>query len=452
MSVCAEYLGFPHLLQRMASNVSYGVQDSLNCGVCFERYNNSNHQPKILSCQHTVCSDCIKSLIEDFFVELEDDTDFKCPFCREGVSSDEIRTNLLVIEIVQAVGDYAKAHLFCPMHSYKGCQLVCTHCCQPICTVCVTEGKHTGHTVHTKDGAMIEMKKRLNTVIEKRIATLQKATAAKQERLEKELAQKEQDIDSIVCMISESLNEWKKTQQDIARQATAKALRKEIETNKAQQMSVKEKLQSSDLRSIMYACTGEEAKAEVNSDVNTDVHLQKINLDQLHTKLNYLCDTVKKLIKDNEVLPSSFPAPSRQEDMNESPITWDFMVHLCSFVFPQKDPDTHPFIPQCVKRVANVYNRNRNTQFLRVVHDKRKGLDKLLCRTDDFAFEYDCSENTKHTVCGEWMSGTSQKTEHLEKWKDVLHDPEYAAKIKNALEVWIKTLPNIRKGRPELSW
>ena len=77
-------------------------------------------------------------------------------------------------------------------------------------------------------------------------------------------------------------------------------------------------------------------------------------------------------------------------------------------------------------------------QFLRVVHDKRKGKDKLICRTDDFVFRYDCSGKEKHSVGGVWEPLESQALEFLEKWQDVLHHPEYATNITNALNLWTR--------------
>lgn len=41
------------------------------CGMCSEEYNNQIHLPKILSCNHTFCLDCLTSLAKGF--------EIKCP-------------------------------------------------------------------------------------------------------------------------------------------------------------------------------------------------------------------------------------------------------------------------------------------------------------------------------------------------------------------------------------
>ena len=66
------------------------------CSICFERYNNKNKCPRLLSCGHSFCSSCLESLIHDKTVD--------CPTCRnpcavptgvEGLSK-----NFAVLDIV----------------------------------------------------------------------------------------------------------------------------------------------------------------------------------------------------------------------------------------------------------------------------------------------------------------------------------------------------------------
>ena len=435
---------------RMASGGSYELQDSLHCSVCFEPHDSSSHLSKMLSCQHTFCSSCIESLINEskLFGAIVDT--FECPVCRSQIRSDEVRTNLAVKDIVEAAVTKEKAKLFCPKHSAKECQIICTDCLQFLCGVCTIKGEHVGHTIDDIDEAKDIMKKRLTTLVETKIANLEKATAAKVEKQKKQLAQQEQDINTIIYMIVEALNEWKKTQLQTAQQA----INKELEMSNAQQTSWREKLRVSDFQSLMSAC--KEAEADGNSDINTNVPLTMVNLVVLQNKLNSLCDSIQALIKDNDVLPSSSPAPTPASpaDTAENPISWDFIVHLCSYAVPQNNPCAkRSYIPPCVTRVAKMYNRNRNRQFLHVFHDKRKRHNRLLCRTDDFIYKYDCSDSQRHFIYGVWDSRVSKNIEFLNENKDVLHDQEYAQDIKNAIERWRKiTLNNMMNGKPELRW
>ena len=237
-------LSFDGYLQKMASSGTYQVHDSLSCGVCFERFNSSSHLPKILPCQHTFCKSCTDNLLH------KGKGFFECPVCRSKARSDEVRTNLVVIDIVGAVIINEKAKLYCRKHPAKECQqLVCIDCCQPLCAECVQgmlNGEHKGHTINDRDDAMIKIKTRLTTAVEAKIAHLEKETAAKIDKL----AQYEQELNIVAYMITEALNEWKKTQLQTAQQV----LNEELETSKAQQASWREKLQVSDLHSMATAC------------------------------------------------------------------------------------------------------------------------------------------------------------------------------------------------------
>ena len=168
------------------------------------------------------------------------------------------------------------------------------------------------------------------------IANMEKATAAKVEKMKKELAQQEQDINSVVYMINEALNEWKQTRLQAAKQA----IDSELETIKAQHESWRDKLQLTDLLSIMSACKEVESKEAEVETASIDVSLPKVNLGELESKLNSLCDTIKTLLQDNEMQPllwaSSPVTSSSPENTDESHISWDFIVHLCSSAVPQK--------------------------------------------------------------------------------------------------------------------
>ena len=49
-------------------------KEPAQCSICFERYNNKNKCPRLLSCGHRFCSSCLESLIHDKTVD--------CPTCR----------------------------------------------------------------------------------------------------------------------------------------------------------------------------------------------------------------------------------------------------------------------------------------------------------------------------------------------------------------------------------
>ena len=66
------------------------------CPICQERYNNTRKIPKMLSCGHTICQECLisqKNILHDN----------RCPLCRQNQSLDNIDnlpTNRLVYDLL----------------------------------------------------------------------------------------------------------------------------------------------------------------------------------------------------------------------------------------------------------------------------------------------------------------------------------------------------------------
>ncbi|XP_068245835.1 uncharacterized protein [Palaemon carinicauda] len=90
-------------------------EESLDCPVCFERYDNNVHTPKIMPCLHTICVSCTlevitgnerQTTVEAQPVECKEPTipsgkRFLCPFCREHISSDRLQTNRYILAHLQ---------------------------------------------------------------------------------------------------------------------------------------------------------------------------------------------------------------------------------------------------------------------------------------------------------------------------------------------------------------
>lgn len=75
------------------------VQD---CAICFERFDERTHYPRMLSCGHTFCSNCLKDL-------LNDDAQIACPTCRREIAVpsgiEGIPKNFMLLDVMLAVGD-----------------------------------------------------------------------------------------------------------------------------------------------------------------------------------------------------------------------------------------------------------------------------------------------------------------------------------------------------------
>ena len=99
---------------------AYQAQDSLSCGVCFEKYKHFIPFAPTPPCLHTFCSSCINSLA------TEGGNDFECPVCRSKASSEGVRTNLAVRDIVEELHakqrERENTKIFCSDHSGRNAQ------------------------------------------------------------------------------------------------------------------------------------------------------------------------------------------------------------------------------------------------------------------------------------------------------------------------------------------
>ena len=98
----------------------------------------------------------------------------------------------------------------------------------------------------------------------------------------------------------------------------------------------------------------------------------------------------------------------------------------------------------------NLYNLKRNTKFHKVVHDRRMGLNQLVCKTDDFIFTADLADKTCNSVHGIW-SPYEDDLVNLEYWNDVSHDHEHRKDLSLAKAWWKQTLFDLRSGRKQLN-
>ncbi|XP_042879450.1 pollen-specific leucine-rich repeat extensin-like protein 1 isoform X2 [Penaeus japonicus] len=78
-------------------------EESLDCPVCFERYDVGPRTPKMMPCLHTVCATCILDLLTlkhqqgASEPEIPKGQDVTCPLCRETISSDKLQTNRYIV-------------------------------------------------------------------------------------------------------------------------------------------------------------------------------------------------------------------------------------------------------------------------------------------------------------------------------------------------------------------
>ncbi|KAH3695483.1 uncharacterized protein LOC127861485 isoform X2 [Dreissena polymorpha] len=132
----------------MASLIST-IGDLLLCPVCKEVL----RQPRTLPCQHSLCHDCLKTLISNIDRLEQSHGDFPCPVCRSvtklpKASSIEIQVvafpiNRLVLSMMDAITQHNDDWPKCKLHPDKSADLVCVTHDILVCSKCIlTSHRH----------------------------------------------------------------------------------------------------------------------------------------------------------------------------------------------------------------------------------------------------------------------------------------------------------------------
>ena len=70
-------------LQQMASGVENKITQQLECAICWDKFK----EPKVLSCQHTFCRECLEELVIEAGTCVT-----KCPVCRRTTLVRHVQT------------------------------------------------------------------------------------------------------------------------------------------------------------------------------------------------------------------------------------------------------------------------------------------------------------------------------------------------------------------------
>lgn len=71
------------LVETVSINYDDFSDSFLTCGTCLSMFDSVEHNPKLLTCSHTICHSCLERMIA---VEGPNATTFRCPICRETIT------------------------------------------------------------------------------------------------------------------------------------------------------------------------------------------------------------------------------------------------------------------------------------------------------------------------------------------------------------------------------
>ncbi|CAD6194731.1 unnamed protein product [Caenorhabditis auriculariae] len=117
---------------------------AFECPVCCSQFNRQNNVPKVLDCGHSICSNCITTLLSNVRVyivgEGEGVQQLKCPLCQVYTNIDDVknlRNNFQLLDVVESYENNAKEekafHVKCiECHDVSGEKQfhICVQCTQ----------------------------------------------------------------------------------------------------------------------------------------------------------------------------------------------------------------------------------------------------------------------------------------------------------------------------------
>lgn len=104
-----------------------GFLRRLECKICFQPYNSAESRPKLLPCGHSLCKQCLTSLI------ARDNSQIECPIDRKAhrvTSVEALSDNYDLLEALRAV------ELPCSEHKQALAVLYCQEECLTLCELC----------------------------------------------------------------------------------------------------------------------------------------------------------------------------------------------------------------------------------------------------------------------------------------------------------------------------
>ncbi|XP_059152762.1 uncharacterized protein LOC131938658 [Physella acuta] len=146
----------------------------LRCGVCHEKFDQAEHTPKSLPCNHTFCTTCLTQIYDHANGQPENtewvyrlrqmDGLLKCPTCRVEIHLQrdditELPNDHRIFQMTDFISQaMAKTSNLCAKHESQPLNFFCKKCMTPICRDCtVLDHKETdGHVIIDLADAMRE--------------------------------------------------------------------------------------------------------------------------------------------------------------------------------------------------------------------------------------------------------------------------------------------------------
>ncbi|NXH17839.1 TRI59 protein, partial [Bucco capensis] len=145
-------------------------EEELTCSICYNLF----EDPRILSCSHTFCRNCLEGVIQssrNFSIWRPLRLPLKCPNCRTSVEIPAAGCELLPINfavkaIVEKYRREDHAEVTCSEHYRQPLNIYCLLDRKLVCGYCLTVGEHNGHPIDDLQSAYMKEKSTAGKLLE----------------------------------------------------------------------------------------------------------------------------------------------------------------------------------------------------------------------------------------------------------------------------------------------
>lgn len=135
------------------------MENTSECSLCLDPFKD----PRILSCIHTFCHDCLDLYVSTYKRSDNSGDKFDCPVCRTTITLPDsgvagLQKNFYLNQ------DPKLDHPLCALHSREDLRFYCRECKEAICRDCKVVS-HNGHAIDMADSVATELREELKELI-----------------------------------------------------------------------------------------------------------------------------------------------------------------------------------------------------------------------------------------------------------------------------------------------
>ena len=270
------------------------MDNKLECSLCLEDFKD----PRILSCFHTYCRNCLETYIQKSSRTADSIATFDCPICRTAITLpqkgvDGLQKNFYLLEEKKP----KSSHPMCTLHSNEDLRFYCRNCAELVCRDCKVVA-HDGHSISMVDNVVAEMKLKLKQLLDDTEKCINKNEINQRTVIESDI----QTLETAISDITKYTEEMNREIQDLLTYANMKVLLPRIQTKQGKVLSIQSQCGQKITKLNLFKEAFTRADTQNDSHIKLKVFKELIKKEEHIKLLKYPA----RISNDGEVVKDSF--------------------------------------------------------------------------------------------------------------------------------------------------